>query len=261
MADDEHDEHRDAASDGDSPNADEATVAAGDAADSASDVLAVAEEAAAREAEAEAAQADGPKVVRPRARTSRNANGTAESPAEGAAPVADVAPGAPAGMTAGDVTVIPTTTPASAGRAFGTESLTIRQGGLEEANARTIDISQGGIGRATADDIAISQGGIGFARGDRVSVEMGGIGAAIGGEVRLTQGVAGTILARDVRVEQAGVRTILANHVHIERTTGVLFLIARRVDGNVRAVLDWRGALAFGAAFGVVVSLFRRRGR
>jgi hypothetical protein len=257
MADDEHDEHRDAASDGESPKADAATVAAADAAASANDVLAVAEEAAAREAEAEAAEADGPKVVRPRARTSRKANGTAESPAVGAAPVADSVPGAPAG----DVTVIPPTTPASAGRAFGTESLTIRQGGLEEANARTIDISQGGIGRARADDIAISQGGIGFARGDRVSVEMGGIGAAIAGEVRLTQGGAGTILARDVRVEQAGVRTIIANHVHIERTTGVLFLIARRVDGNVRVVLDWRGALAFGAAFGIVVSLFRRRGR
>ena len=129
------------------------------------------------------------------------------------------------------------------------------------ANARTIDIRQGGIGRAVADDIAITTGGIGFARGDRVSVEMGGIGAALAGEVRITQGGAGTILAREVRIEQAGVRTIIANHVHVERTTGVLFLIARRVDGDVRALLDWRGALAFGAAFGSVASLLRRRRR
>jgi hypothetical protein len=47
----------------------------------------------------------------------------------------------------------------------------------------------------------------------------------------------------------------------VERPSGVLFLIARKVDGNVKAVLDWRGALAFGAAFGVVASLFRRRRR
>jgi hypothetical protein len=40
-----------------------------------------------------------------------------------------------------------------------------------------------------------------------------------------------------------------------------MFLIARRVEGNVRTVLDWRGAVAFGAAFGVVVSLFRGLGR
>ena len=39
----------------------------------------------------------------------------------------------------------------------------------------------------------------------------------------------------------------------------MLFLIARKVDGNVKAVFDWRGALAFGAAFGVITTLFRRR--
>ena len=51
---------------------------------------------------------------------------------------------------------------------------------------------------------------------------------------------------------------MIANEIHAERTTGVMLLIARRVDGDVRTLLDWRGALAVGAAFGVVVSLFRR---
>jgi hypothetical protein len=254
MAEDEHDKHdgqQDAGTDGETPKVDDAAATAADAEATASagDALAVAEEAAAREAAEEAAYAEGPKVVRPRARTSRKANGT-ESPAA-----------ATADGGAGDVTVIPPASPASAGRPFHADALTIRQGGVEEATAGAIDVHQGGIGRARADDIAISQGAIGFARGDRVSVEMGAIGGAIGGDVRITQGAAGTILARDVRIEQAGIRTIIANHVHIERTTGVLFLIARRVDGDVRAVLDWRGALAFGAAFGIVASLFRRRRR
>jgi len=40
----------------------------------------------------------------------------------------------------------------------------------------------------------------------------------------------------------------------------VLVLIARRVDGDVRTLLDWRGALAFGVAFGIVSAIFRRRG-
>lgn len=81
----------------------------------------------------------------------------------------------------------------------------------------------------------------------------------MGGEVRLTQGAAGAVLAREVNVEQAIVRTLVANEVKVERTTGVLFLIARHVEGNVRTVLDWRGAIAFGAAFGAVVGLLRRR--
>jgi hypothetical protein len=215
------------------------------------DALAIAEEAAAREAAEETSKADAPRVVRPRARTSRSST------------VPDDAAGKSASRPEADessVTVIPPGPP-SVDRFPSTDALSIRQGGVQTANAKTIDINQGGIGRAYAGDIAVSQGGIGFARGERVSVEMGGIGAALGGEVHLTQGAAGNILARDVRIEQAGVRLIVANQVHAERTTGVLFLIARRVEGDVRTVLDWRGALAFGAAFGAVVALFRGRRR
>jgi hypothetical protein len=105
----------------------------------------------------------------------------------------------------------------------------------------------------------VSQGGIGFARGERISVELGGIGAAFGDQVRITQGGVGSVVAREARIEQAVVRTVVANEVHAERTTGVLVLLARRVDGDVRTLLDWRGALAFGAAFGIVSSLLRRR--
>jgi hypothetical protein len=36
-------------------------------------------------------------------------------------------------------------------------------------------------------------------------------------------------------------------------------LLANRVDGDVRTLLDWRGALAAGAAIGLVVGLLRRR--
>jgi hypothetical protein len=40
------------------------------------------------------------------------------------------------------------------------------------------------------------------------------------------------------------------------------FLFARRVVGDVRVLLDWRGAIAFGAAAGFVMGLMRRgRGR
>jgi hypothetical protein len=139
------------------------------------------------------------------------------------------------------------------------ESLSISQGGVNIAQAGRIDLRQGGITRAKADDIAVTQGGIGIARGDRVSVEMGAIGLAVGGEVRLTQGVAGSILAREVRIEQGGARTIIASHATFQQTSGTIMLIAGRVDGNVRTILDWRGAAIFGVVFGLVAGLVRRR--
>jgi hypothetical protein len=139
------------------------------------------------------------------------------------------------------------------------EVVVVRQGGVNIADARQIDLRQGGIGRAHADDIAVTQGGIGIARGERISVELGGLGLAVANEVHVTQGMASTVLARDVHIEQAGARTIIASHATLGRNVGVFMLIAGRVEGNVRTLLDWRGAIAFGAAFGLVAGLVRRR--
>jgi hypothetical protein len=52
---------------------------------------------------------------------------------------------------------------------------------------------------------------------------------------------------------------VVAANVTLEKQTGTLVLIARRVEGNVRTVLDWRGALAAGAALGIAIGLLSRR--
>lgn len=122
-----------------------------------------------------------------------------------------------------------------------------------------LDLTQGAVGRVDAQDVAISKGAVGMARGERVSVEMGAVGAAFGDEVRITQAAVGTTLGRSVTLEQAIVRTVIARDVVVRRPSAVVFLIARRVEGDVRALLDWRAALAFGVAFGVIARLFGRR--
>ena len=54
-------------------------------------------------------------------------------------------------------------------------------------------------------------------------------------------------------------RTLVARTVHADRGTGVVFLFAQRVEGSVRTLFDWRAGLAFGAAFGLIAGLVRRR--
>jgi hypothetical protein len=199
------------------------------------------------------AVAGGPAIVSPKARTSGRRTTKAKTAAEPTpAPQAEPVTGSAAPDASASL-------PAQPPRVVSGETLTLAQGGLPVVNAKSVDIHQGGIGRASATDIAVSQGGVGLARGERVSVELGGIGAAIGGEIRVTQGAAAAIVGREVHLEQGIVRTVVANEVYAERTTGVFLLVARHVDGDVRALLDWRGALALGAAFGLVSSLFRRR--
>ena len=139
------------------------------------------------------------------------------------------------------------------------DAVSITQGGASMVTAKTIEIHQGGIGRAQADDINVRMGGVGLARADRVSVEMGGIGLSLARESHVTQGVARTVLAQDVRVDQGLVGTAFAGKVTFEQPSGVFLLVAGKTEGPVKALLDWRGALAFGAIFGLLVGLLRRR--
>jgi hypothetical protein len=45
----------------------------------------------------------------------------------------------------------------------------------------------------------------------------------------------------------------------MEPQSGALLILARKVEGNVRPVLDWRGALALGATLGVGIGLLARK--
>lgn len=139
------------------------------------------------------------------------------------------------------------------------DRVSMLQGGITSVDAGEVDVQMGGIAYAQADDVSVRLGGVVLARADRVTVERGGIGAAFAREASLTQAWARSVLAQDVRVDQGLVGTLLTGRATFERPSAVLMLIAAKVDGPVRTLLDWRGALAFGAAFGLVWGIVRRR--
>lgn len=138
-------------------------------------------------------------------------------------------------------------------------SVSIVQGGAATVHAGSIDIRQGGIARATADDIAIHQGGIAIARGEHVSTEFGGTMLTLAGEARLSQSFASQVIARDATFDQSLVQTVVAGRATFRHPSAVFVLIAGRVDGPVRPVLDWRGGLAAGAVIGLILGVLRRR--
>jgi hypothetical protein len=132
-------------------------------------------------------------------------------------------------------------------------------GSVDTVRARNVTITRGGAGRVEATDVAVSQGGIGAARADRVFVELGGLGAAMGGEINVTQGYLGPTIAREVHLEQAFARSVVAGNASFGPRSGAFLVIAGRVEGSLRPVLDWRGGLALGAGFGLVTGLIRAR--
>jgi hypothetical protein len=164
-----------------------------------------------------------------------------------------------AGETISGTTDVPDAEAGEAGGSVTADVVSIAQGGVQFAQARHVDIVQGGIWQADATDIAVSQGAIGLARGDRVSLEMGGMLVAVAREARISQAYTRDVIAREVDVDQAAIGTLVTARASFARRGLVGILIARQVDGDVRALLDWRGALAFGGALGVVLAILRRR--
>ena len=127
--------------------------------------------------------------------------------------------------------------------------------------ADAVEVHQGAIGRVDATTVSVTQGAIGAAKADRVEVHMGAVGVALGDDVIVSQGMAGTVLAGEARLDQAFVRTLVAREVTVTRPSAVVFLVAQRVTGEIKVLLDWRGALAFGAAFGLLAGLLERARR
>ena len=132
----------------------------------------------------------------------------------------------------------------------------------ESAGALTagdMNLRMGGVGALRADRVQVQLGGVGAAQATQVDVQLGGVGAVLAREAHVQIGTAGSIAARDAYVEQGLVRTLVAQRVTINRPTGVLVMIAQHVSGDVRPMIDWRGALAAGAAIGLGLVLSRIR--
>ncbi len=124
----------------------------------------------------------------------------------------------------------------------------------------SISLVQGGIERANADRIEVAVGGIGAAVADSITLRVGGIGAAKG-ELHARVSALSLVAARHAQVERSLIQTLVAQEVRLAGRTPVLLLIAQRVEGGVRPLLDWRGALAAGAAFAALSFLLRRLAR
>jgi hypothetical protein len=117
----------------------------------------------------------------------------------------------------------------------------------------------GAVSGLEADRIDFTLGAVGMARGRDIRIGQAAVGLAVGDEIELRQSSVRLALAREsVRLDTAAAATVIGNHVDVGPRTAVAVLVAGHVEGDVRPLLDWRGAAVFGAVFALVGAVVRR---
>ena len=131
----------------------------------------------------------------------------------------------------------------------------VEDGASLEAEAVALRLSA--VGRVEGSQVTIDTGAVGAVRAEHLSVDRGAVGAVMADRVEISRSYARSILARQVQLDRGAARVVIAADVRASQSA-VMFLVARRVSGEMRVIFDWRGALAFGAAAGLVFSLLSR---
>lgn len=130
-------------------------------------------------------------------------------------------------------------------------------GSLDAVEVDVLEFERGAIGGVRAKDVTARLAMVGGIAASHASVEMGAVNGIVAREATVRQGLVRGVLAQNVRVEQALARVVVANTVQTGPSTGILVAVARRIDGEAKILVDWRGALAFGSALGAFLALIQ----
>ncbi len=124
----------------------------------------------------------------------------------------------------------------------------------EQAEEASLHLEKADIVRAKK--VSVSWGGIGQARAEEIALNTGGIVAATAGSIEITKGAVVWARADELGVNRCQIRYVRAGRAELQDTT-VGLLLAREVRGDVRVLLDQKGALLAGLAAGLVLGLLR----
>lgn len=143
--------------------------------------------------------------------------------------------------------------------------------------AEFVNIKQSTVRTIEGGHIDVQQVGVLSVDGERVDITQSAAAIIYGNDIYLNQGVSvitacnsanlnysltPVTLSRDIaNVNRSAAGIIGAMDIRAENTSSIL-MIANKVEGEVTTLLDWKSALAIGAAIGGILgllSLFKKR--
>jgi hypothetical protein len=137
------------------------------------------------------------------------------------------------------------------------DSIELRQAGAQTIAGQQVNIRQGGVVQARSEQLSITQGGLVFAETGEATLTASTAGAVLAsGNVTLDQSIARVVLSRgDVTVDQGGSGLVVGRNVRTGDNSGTIFILAGRVEGEVKAMFGPVSSAAFGAGFALIVAL------
>jgi hypothetical protein len=136
------------------------------------------------------------------------------------------------------------------------DTVTMRQAGVRSVTADQVNLRQVGAGRVEAAQLEMTQGCVGLTRTQNASLHTSMSSILIAdGNVKMDQSGTQVLLAKgDVTMEQSGALILMSRSVKAEHS-GATFLIAKEVQGDIKATFGPRESLIFGTVAGVVAGL------
>ncbi|MBI5582877.1 MAG: hypothetical protein HY892_03545 [Deltaproteobacteria bacterium] len=135
-------------------------------------------------------------------------------------------------------------------------NVTLRQAGAHTINAENLILRQGGAVKVEAGHLEMTQGGLVAAKTQKADLKASYSTLVIAeGPIHMDQSGAQVLVAKgDVTMDQSGAVVLISRTVKAEHS-GATFLIAREVQGDIKATFGPKESLIFGAAAGIVAGL------
>ena len=102
-----------------------------------------------------------------------------------------------------------------------------------------------------AGEVSVRASAVRSVSGGDVDLRQSAVQRLRGEEVHIKDSAVAAVAAQEVHVDDANVGLVAARQAHLRRVRTVV-LLAPRVEGDVRTVFDWKGAIAIGV--GIVLT-------
>lgn len=132
------------------------------------------------------------------------------------------------------------------------QQVSLKQAGVNTINANTVSIDQGGVVNLNTETFSMTSGGVVFAQVQEANLTSSSAKVMVaGGSNQLKNSQALVLVSGNgSQLEQSSAAVLVTSHAKVDNASGVIFLIAKNVEGDVKTVFGPKESVFFGITAG-----------